>query len=175
MQSTINPLQHGKGHAVRTIMVLGVVSIDHTALGYASCCMAISTALLAPLLHVQHFLLCKYQSTCSTNTCTTSTMVNTVATLHAHVWQLHVIEHVHPGLQTNAEHGGQARANPPTCSCYSWVKLKNRMSLDANMDTTAYIFFSSTTTRWAHSACMLNDYPYHCKSFISLHILQQCR
>ena len=30
MQSTINQLKHGKGRAVRTIMVLGVVSIDHT-------------------------------------------------------------------------------------------------------------------------------------------------
>ena len=30
MQSTINQLKHGKGRAVRAIMVLGVVSIDHT-------------------------------------------------------------------------------------------------------------------------------------------------
>ena len=29
MQSTINQLKHGKGRAVRVIMVLGVVSIDH--------------------------------------------------------------------------------------------------------------------------------------------------
>ena len=58
MQSTINQLKHGKGCAVRAIMVLGVVSIDHTALGYASCCMAISTTPLVPLLHVQHFLSC---------------------------------------------------------------------------------------------------------------------
>ena len=35
-----------------------VVSIDHTALGYALCCMAISTTPLVPLLHVQHFLPC---------------------------------------------------------------------------------------------------------------------
>ena len=58
MQSTINQLKHGKGRAVRAIMVLGVVSIDHTALGYTSCCMAISTTPLVPLLHVQHFLPC---------------------------------------------------------------------------------------------------------------------
>ena len=34
MQSTINQLKHGKGHAVRVIMVLGVVSIDHC--GYST-------------------------------------------------------------------------------------------------------------------------------------------
>ena len=58
IQSTINQLKHGKGRAVRAIMVLGVLSIDHTALGYASCCMALSTPPLVPLLHVQHFLPC---------------------------------------------------------------------------------------------------------------------
>ena len=58
MQSTINQLKHGKGRAVRAIMVLGVVSIDHTARGVAECCMAISTTPLVPLLHVQHFLPC---------------------------------------------------------------------------------------------------------------------
>ena len=58
MHSTINQLKYGKGRAVRAIKVLGVVSIDHTALGYASCCMAISTAPLIPLLRVQHLLLC---------------------------------------------------------------------------------------------------------------------
>ena len=49
MQSTINQLKHGEKRAVRTIMVLGVVSIDHTALSYTSCCMAILTT---PLLSV---------------------------------------------------------------------------------------------------------------------------
>ena len=39
MQSTINQLKHGKGHAVRNNGTRGVVSIDHTAPGYASCCM----------------------------------------------------------------------------------------------------------------------------------------
>ena len=32
MQSTINQLKHGKGRTVRPIMVLGVISIDLTAL-----------------------------------------------------------------------------------------------------------------------------------------------
>ena len=33
-------------------------TIDNTALGYASCCIAISTTPLVPLLRVQHFLPC---------------------------------------------------------------------------------------------------------------------
>ena len=37
MQSTINQLKHGKGRAVRDNGTRGVVSIDHTALGYTSC------------------------------------------------------------------------------------------------------------------------------------------
>ena len=55
MQSTINQLKHGKGRAVHDNGTRGVVSIDHTALGYALCCMAISTTPLIPLLCVQHF------------------------------------------------------------------------------------------------------------------------
>ena len=58
MLSTINQLKHGKGRAVRTIMVLGVVSIDHTALSYASSCMAISTTPLVPLLGIQPYFPC---------------------------------------------------------------------------------------------------------------------
>ena len=56
-KSTINQLKHGKGRAVRAIMVLVAWShaIDHTALGYTSHCMAILTAPLIQLLHVQHF------------------------------------------------------------------------------------------------------------------------
>ena len=58
MQNTTNQLKHGKGHSVCDISTRGVVSIDHTALGYALCCMAISTTPLVPLLHIQHFLPC---------------------------------------------------------------------------------------------------------------------
>ena len=76
MQSTINQFNHGKGRAVPAIMVLGVVLIDHTALGYASCCMALSTTPLVPffahtalpsvlqLIRTAHIYMHKYTSTC---------------------------------------------------------------------------------------------------------------